>query len=222
MQSEDAGAARLAEVARRLRAEYGAHPWQPSGEPLAELLETILSQHTSDRNAERAFAALQGAFPDLSALATAEPAAIVEAIRSAGLANQKGPRLKAVVAEIARRRGDPDLDFLADLPLTEAMAWLESLPGVGPKTAACVLLFALGRPAFPVDTHIHRLARRLGLVDPRADAVQTQRRLSGEILPDQVYQLHVDLITHGRRVCHARRPRHDRCVLRDLCPSAEI
>jgi endonuclease-3 len=213
-------AARVQIVSERLRAHYGRRSARPSGDPLAELIQTILSQNTSDRNADRAFARLQAAFPDLRQLLEAPVAAIRTAIQPAGLANIKAPRIQAVLAEIQARRGNLDLAFLAEWPVEEAMAWLESLPGIGPKTAACVLLFALGRPAFPVDTHIHRVSRRLGLVEARLNAVQTQRVLTPLVPPGEHFQLHVDLITLGRQVCHARSPRHAACVLRAICPAA--
>lgn len=146
---------------------------------------------------------------------------IAAAIKSGGLGNVKAPRLKAVVREIGARRGELSLDFLAELPLEEAKAWLRSLPGVGPKTAACVLLFALGRPALPVDTHVARVAKRLGLIPERASAENAHGLLEAMLSPEQVYPFHVLLVEHGRRTCAARRPACPRCALLERCPAGQ-
>jgi len=155
-----------AEIIDLLRQEYGELRWRPHSDPMSELVRTILSQNTSDANSGRAFARLLVRFPTWELLLGADPTAIAEAIRVGGLARVKAPRIKASVEEVWARLGSFDLSFLAEMPLEEAKAWLRSLPGVGPKTAACVLLFALGRPALPVDTHVYRVAKRLGLVAP--------------------------------------------------------
>jgi endonuclease-3 len=152
----------------------------------------------------------------------ADPTAIAEAIRVGGLARVKAPRIKAVVEGVWARRGSFDLAFLAQMPLEEAKAWLRSLPGVGPKTAACVLLFALGRPALPVDTHVHRVARRLGLVPLRVGAADAHELLEDMLAADEVYPFHMSLIKHGRRICKAQRPLCPRCVLVRGCPSAVL
>ena len=204
---------------RLLSEEYGPVSWLPRLGPLEELISTILSQHTSDLNSERAFRELVRRFPTWEAVMAATPEELAEAIRAGGLAQQKAPRIQAVLREIVERCGQLDISFLAEMTLEEARAWLQSLPGVGPKTAAMVLCFALGMPAFPVDTHIHRVTRRLGLIGPRVSADQAHDLLGPAILPERVFPLHVYLITHGRQVCKAQRPRCDRCVLAERCPS---
>jgi len=218
------------EIIGLLRQEYGELRWRPRSDPMSELVGTILSQNTSDTNSGRAFARLVDRFPTWESLLGADPTAIAEAIRVGGLARIKAPRIKAVVEEVWARRGSLrqaqgrpfDLAFLAEMPLEEAKAWLRSLPGVGPKTAACVLLFALGRPALPVDTHVYRVARRLGLVPPRVGAAEAHGLLEGMLTPDEVYPFHMSLIKHGRRICKAQRPLCPRCVLAGGCPSAVL
>ncbi|MBI3979948.1 MAG: endonuclease III [Chloroflexi bacterium] len=196
---------------------YGRHmpPWDR--DPLGQLVGTILSQHTSDRNSGAAFASLRARFPTWPAVAAAPTAAVAGAIRQGGLANVKALRIQEALAAIRAARGAYDLDFLRELPLAEARAWLRALPGVGPKTAACVLLFALGKPALPVDTHVHRVATRLGLVAAGVSAEAAHEILEALLQPEDVYDFHVALITHGRQVCHARRPRCGDCVLLELC-----
>ncbi|MBI4507265.1 MAG: endonuclease III [Chloroflexi bacterium] len=210
--------ARAAEALRRLATAYGPlHP-KPRRDALSELIEVILSQNTSDANAARAFAQLRRAFPTWQALLDAPTERVADAIRSAGLSNVKAPRLQAVLRAIRERYGALDLDHMADLPLDEARAELTALPGVGPKSAACVLLFSLGLPALPVDTHVHRVALRLGLLPPKADAARAHALLEALVPPADRYAFHVALITHGRRTCHARRPRCPACPLADICP----
>jgi endonuclease-3 len=216
------------ELIALLGAEYGRLPDRPHGDPMAELVLTLLSQNTSDHNSGRAFQRLLARFPGWDEVLAAPTAEVEEAIRPGGLAPTKAPRLQALIG--AAREGvaalakgdaerDPyDLHFLEELPLNEAKAWLRALPGVGPKTAACVLLFALDRPALPVDTHVERVARRLGLVPPKMPVERVHDELEAMLAPDEVYAFHVDLIQHGRRTCHARRPECERCVLLDHCP----
>lgn len=204
----------------RLRQVYGEMPWRPHGDALSELVLTILSQHTSDTNSGRAFAELLRTFPDWDAIRTAEPRAVSAAIRAAGLFAVKGPRIQQVLQRIIDARCAYSLDFLRELPLAEARAWLLNLPGVGPKTAACVLLFALGLPALPVDTHVYRVAGRLGLLPAKATPETAHAILEAAVTPAQVYPLHIGLIKHGRHTCHARSPRCDACVLADICPAA--
>lgn len=210
----------VAEVLARLRLLYGHLRWRPHHDAIGELVLTILSQHTADRNSGRAFAELLALFPDWDGVRIAPLDALTEAIRFGGLARQKAPRIKEVLERIRAERGGYDLGFLADLPLDDARAWLTALPGVGPKTAACVLMFALGRPALPVDTHVFRVAQRLRLVPPRMSADAAHAHLEAMVPPDDVYAFHVGLIRHGRYVCSAQRPRCDACTLNDLCPSA--
>jgi endonuclease-3 len=210
------------EIIELLRREYGELPWRPHGDPMTELILTILSQNTSDANSGRAFARLRLRLPTWEALLGAEPREIEEAIQVGGLARIKAPRIKAVVEEVWGRLGSFDLWFLKEMPLAEAKAWLRSLPGVGPKTAACVLMFALGMPALPVDTHVYRVARRLGLVPRQAGAEKAHDLLEAMLAPDDVYPFHMSLIRHGRRICRAQRPLCQQCPLAPRCPSAVV
>ena len=187
-----------AQIIDLLSREYGRPRPRPHRDPTAELMLTVLSQNTSDTNSGRAFARLLEAFPDWQAVMDADVRRLEEAIRPGGLAPTKAVRIQALLAEVRRRRGSFDLSLLEDLPLEEARAWLRSLPGVGPKTAACVLLFSLGRPALPVDTHVHRVARRLGLVPPKATAEKAHELLESLLVPEEVYPFHMALIEHGR------------------------
>lgn len=204
-------------VHRLLLADYGTSLGRPQRDPLSELIETVLSQHTSDANSVRAFEQLRAAFPSWEMMRDAPVERVAEAIRSAGLANIKAPRLQEILRTISQRYGGLNLDFLARMPLPEAKAALRALPGVGPKTAACVLLFALGRPAFPVDTHVYRVSQRLGLIDHRTTADQAHEILEQLVPAEAVYTFHMNLIAHGRRVCRAQRPRCEACTLREEC-----
>ncbi len=206
-------------VHRRLLEAYGEPRWRRPLPPVAELVSTILSQNTNDLNRDRAFAALRAAFPTWEAVRDAPAPAVIQAIRPAGLANQKGPRIQAVLRAITEERGRLDLRFLRRLPPSQAADWLMRFKGVGRKTASIVLLFSLGLPAFPVDTHIHRLSGRLGLRPPRASLDQTHELLARTFPPETYYAAHLNLIRHGRQVCHARRPDCPACVLRRLCPT---
>ena len=179
---------------------------------------TILSQNTNDTNRDRAYADLRKRFPAWDDVADAPVGAIAHAIKRGGLAPTKAPRIKKVLRSI--RAGGSRLDARALRGLADAALWdqLVGLPGVGPKTAACVLLFSLDRPFFPVDTHVHRVAARLGLVPPRANPVVAQSLLQRAVPDELVYELHMQLIRHGRHVCVARRPLCSECVLRAICP----
>jgi endonuclease-3 len=188
---------------------------------MTELVLTILSQNTSDTNSGRAFMRLKKSFPTWEALAEAPTEEIESVIAVGGLARIKAPRIKAALEAVYARCGGFDIDFLRDLPLEEAKAWLRELNGVGPKTAACVLMFALGRPALPVDTHVHRVAQRLGLVPAKASAEKAQDILEGMLTPEQVYPLHIMLIKHGRRLCRAQRPLCGECPLLEGCPAGQ-
>ncbi len=201
---------------RLLLAEYGDHPWSP-GDPVEALVSAILSQNTNDVNRDRAYERLRERVPTWEDVRDAPLLALVEAIRPAGLAPTKAPRIQQALQRISTECGEISLDFLADLPLEEARAWLRAIPGVGPKTTAIVLLFALGRPVFPVDTHIHRVAGRLGLIPPETTREQAHEILEAMIPPEIYYPFHINLILHGRAVCHARGPEHERCVLREEC-----
>jgi len=207
------------EIIERLSALYGDPVWRPHGDPMSELVLTILSQNTSDTNSGRAFMRLRQRFPIWEDLLAADSDDIVPAIQAGGLARIKAPRIKAILDEVHERLGSFDLMFLQDLPMDEAKVWLRSLPGVGPKTAACVLMFALGRPALPVDTHVHRVAQRLGLVPAKAGAAEAHDILEALLEAEEVYPFHISLIKHGRRLCRAQRPLCERCPLLDGCPA---
>jgi endonuclease-3 len=190
--------------------------WEPI-DPLDELINTILSQNTNDLNRDRAYHALRAKFPTWEAVRDAPPPQVITAIKSAGLANQKGPRIQQVLHRITAERGELDLNFLRDMPTDEAKAWLTSLDGVGPKTASIVLLFALGKPAFPVDTHIHRVTGRLGLIPPKTSANKAHEILEELVPPEWYHSFHLNVIEHGRRVCKAQRPLCEQCVLQKHC-----
>lgn len=212
----------IAWVIRTLEAEHGIVPLKPVLDPVEELVQTVLSQNTSDTNSGRAYHSLVQGFPSWNAVLAASDREIADAIRPGGLADIKAPRIKSILKEILHRRGDFNLRFLRDLPLGDAQSWLEELPGVGPKTAACVLLFSLGMPALPVDTHVHRLALRLKLAPVNTNAEKTQELLQDIIRPKDVYRFHLLLIRHGRTICRARGPLCGQCVLRSRCPSAAV
>ncbi len=201
---------------------YGRPLWSPRYPPVDELVYTVLSQNTADVNTERTFAALKARFPDWRAVRDAPAAEVEQAIALGGLARVKAPRIKAILAAVSQRTGDPDLSELDGMTDDAALTYLKSMPGVGPKTAACVLMFALGRPAMPVDTHVHRVAGRLGLIDAKLSAEQAHRPLTELAGPENVYALHINLVRHGRRICHARRPQCGRCPLAVICPSAGL
>ena len=204
---------------RLLSAEYGPFEWEPRYDPASELVYTILSQHTSDINSHRAFRSLMDTFGSLEAVVNAEVAEIEDAIKSAGLFRVKAPRIKAVLERVRAEVGSFDLSFLAEMPLDEAKAWLLRLDGVGPKTAAIILCFSLGMPAMPVDTHIFRVSRRLGLIGPKVNADQAHDILEPMVEPEDVFAFHLYLINHGRQVCKAQRPRCGECVIAEGCPS---
>ncbi len=209
--------AKIQEIHRRLCGVYGDHPWLPHGEPIAELVNTILSQNTNDRNRDIAFAQLRERYPTWEAVRDAPAEEVIHSIRPAGLAPTKGPHIQKALHTITEAQGELTLEFLRDMPLEEARAWLLNLDGVGPKTAAIVLLFALGRPAFPVDTHIHRLSRRLGLIPDATSREKAHWLLESLVVPDLYYPLHINLILHGRHTCHAHLPKCEKCQLQDIC-----
>lgn len=184
-----------------------------------ELITTLLSHSTTDGNERRAFARLKAAFPTWDDVRRAQPEDVMEAVRSAGMPTQKGPRIQRALDAIADEPRGGDLEWLGDVPVDEAMAWLRSLDGVGPKTAACVLSFSFDRPVLPVDTHVHRIAQRLGIVPPGTPPVATQERLSRWVAPGEVYATHMRMIRLGRTICRARSPRCAECPLLSLCPT---
>jgi endonuclease-3 len=209
--------AKVGIVHDRLVETYGRLTLAPGGDPLDELIGTILSQNTSDVNSGRAYEQLRSMYPTWEEVLDTSDDELYEAIKLAGLGRIKAPRIKNTLREVLRRRGELSLDFLEHMPLEESKRWLTSLDGIGPKTAACVLLFALGKPALPVDTHVHRVSLRLGLIGPKVSADAAHTMLEAALPPEHVYEFHIDMIRHGRRVCHAQRPACGVCVLRDLC-----
>ncbi len=212
------GKALANQVHRRLLQAYGEPVWRQPLPALDELVSTILSQNTNDLNRDRAFVALRQRFPSWEAVRDARAQAVIRAIRVAGLANQKGPRIQKLLRAITAERGSLDLRFLRRMPAEQARQWLMRFQGVGPKTASIVLLFSLGKPAFPVDTHILRVSGRLGLRPERMTAEAAHDHLAGLFPPEAYAAAHLNLIRHGRGICRARRPRCQACVLNDLCP----
>ncbi len=205
------------QVHERLLDFYGQPTWRNPLPPVDELVSTILSQNTNDNNRDRAFESLRKQFPTWEAVRDADLRSIISAIRVAGLANQKGPRIQQVLREITSERGSLELEFLKELPLEEARAWLMRFKGVGPKTAAIVLLFSLGRPAFPVDTHIYRITGRIGLRPEKMSVEEAHEHLGKLFLPATYYAVHLNLIRLGREICSARQPDCGRCPLCGLC-----
>jgi endonuclease-3 len=204
-------------VHQQLLEVYGHPQWRPHLDPISEVVSTILSQNTSDVNRDRAFDRLRVRFATWEEVRDGPVEAIEEAIRPAGLAQQKAPRIKGALQFITGERGELSLDFLKDMPVDEAKTWLTQIKGIGPKTAAIILLFSLGMPAFPVDTHVHRVTGRLGLIGPRVSAEKAHDLLEDLMSPDWYYPFHLNVIRHGREMCHARNPKCEICPLQDLC-----
>lgn len=211
----------IREIYRRLKRRFG--PLEPPRrlDPLEELVLTVLSQNTSDVNRDRAYEAMRRRFPTWDELAGAPEPALAEAIRPGGLANVKAPRILAILREIREREGgELDLSWMAGAPDRTVRDYLMSLPGVGPKTAACVLAFSLGRPALPVDTHVFRVARRLGFLDGRTNVARAHLVME-ELVPARLrVGMHVGMIRLGRTICRTGRPLCEECPLQDLCPTA--
>jgi endonuclease III len=198
--------------------EYGEPDWRPKYGPVDELILTILSANTNDVNSGRAFRNLKERFgDDWDAVRTAPLDEIKDAIRVAGMYNQKAPNLVATLEKIKRDRGDYNLDDLCEMPVEAAQAYLESFPGVGHKTASIVLLFCFNMGAFPVDTHVQRQTQRLGISDPKAPPAKVKAIWEALLPPETYYSLHLNLIQHGRKVCQARAPKCEICVLRRVC-----
>ena len=212
----------ISDAIRLLTDEYGPFENEPRLDPAHELVFTILSQHTSDRNSERAFRNLMHTFGTLEAVADAEVADIEEAISGGGLARVKAPRIKEVLGMILElNQGSLDLYFLAEMPMDEARVWLRQLPGIGPKSAGIILSFSLGMPAMAVDTHISASASGLGIIGPKVNADKATRCWRRRCRPRDVYPFHAAFITHGRQVCKAQRPRCGDCVVNYGCPSRD-
>ena len=201
-----------------LRGAYGPRPPKCWGEGVSVLVDTILSQNTSAANSDAGYRQLRRRFRSWNQVAGAPVEEVERCIRVSGLSNLKAPRIQSILRKIKSQRGKIDLEFLRETGDDDAYAYLRSFPGVGPKTACCTLLFAFGKALFPVDTHIHRIARRLGLVPAKASAEQTRVTLTPRIAPENRYETHVLLIEHGRKTCRTINPRCEECVLLEMCP----
>jgi endonuclease-3 len=210
----------IEEIIDLLEQEYGPREWHADREPIDVLVGTILSQNTSDANSGRAFASLKTSFDSWKAVASAPAEHIAQVIKSGGLSQIKAVRIKQVLEQIEKEQGRISLDSLKAMNMDEAEDYLMRLPGVGHKTASCVLLFSLGKPSLPVDTHVFRVAKRLRLIDSRASIEKAHILLQEKIPHSKVYQFHIHMIEHGRQICHARQPRCNRCILRSACPSS--
>jgi len=211
------GKTSIEQILKLLTQEYGNRQWQPRQSSIAVLVQTILSQNTSDRNSKRAFQSLLASFNSWDNIADASISKITCSIKAGGLSKVKANYIKQALKEIRQSKNGFELDFLKQLPLGEARDWLRQLPGVGTKTANCVLLFSLGMPALPVDTHVFRVTRRLGLVDPKSSVEQVHKLLENLVPPPDVYLFHVLVIEHGRKVCRAQSPKCHQCMLNGLC-----
>ncbi|MCY3865680.1 MAG: endonuclease III [Chloroflexi bacterium] len=209
--------AKYAPIAAALTAVYGELDWSRNQDGMDELVSCILSQSTNDMNRDRAFARLKERFPNWEAVRFAALDDLIDAVRPAGLANQKAPRIQDALTVIFETAGEYNIDFLNDLPLDEAKTWLVSLKGIGPKTAAIVLCFAYGRPAFPVDTHIFRVCKRVGFLPEKLSADDAHPVMEAIAPPEDYYQFHIQVIQHGRDTCHARKPACDRCPISGHC-----
>jgi endonuclease-3 len=210
------------EVISNLRKLYGEVEWRPRYDPITELVFTILSQHTSDVNSERAFSNLIQHFGTIQNIADGDIETISRCIKIGGLNHVKAPRIKTVLNRIRQIRPDMDLTFLKQIPLEQAKAWLQQLPGIGPKSAAVILCFSLGMPAMAVDTHVYRVSKRLGLITDSTTANQAHPILEELVPPRDVFQFHTSLITHGRRTCKAINPNCSECPLAQRCPSSLV
>jgi endonuclease-3 len=215
-------AQRAIKIHERLLEFYGEPVWRNPLPAIDELVSTILSQNTNDNNRDRAFHALRAQFPTWEEVRDAKTKEVIEAIRPAGLANQKGPRIQQVLKAISKERGSLDLSFLADLSVEEAKAWLMKFNGVGPKTAAIVLCFSLNMPAFPVDTHVYRVTGRIGLRPELMSVEQAHAHLEDLFPHDTYYAAHLNLIRLGREICTARRANCEICPIRKLCDYGKV
>ena len=208
---------RALKVHQTLLGAFGEPIWRNPLPAIDELVSTILSQNTNDVNRDKAFDSLRAQFPTWEQVRDAAPQAVIDSVRVAGLANQKGPRIQQVLREITAERGSLDLSFLADWDVEQARAWLTKFNGVGPKTAAIVLCFSLGKPAFPVDTHVYRVSGRIGLRPEKMSVEQAHPHLEGLFPPETYYAAHLNIIRLGREICQARKPDCPNCPIRSLC-----
>jgi endonuclease-3 len=204
-------------VNRKLTEAYGEKSACQGEDPVDTLVETILSQNTTDVNSHRSFLALKKAYPDWHGLLGEEHATVAGIIRSGGLPDIKAGRILEALEFINMERGRIELDFLRGMAPAEADRWLAQMKGVGPKTRSIVLLFSLGMAAFPVDTHVHRVTQRLGLIGQRVGRERAQEELGALVPESQYYNFHINLIEHGRAVCRARRPACGACIISGLC-----
>jgi endonuclease III len=211
-------ARRVRAIRERLRAMYGVPVMEPHGDPVGELILTVLSQSTNDRNRDVAFVRLRDRFPSWEAVRDAPVEEIEEAIRPGGISKVKSVRIQAILREIG---DDLDVSWMRDAPVADSQAYLCALPGVGRKTAACVLLFAYGLRDVPVDTHVSRVGTRLEVLEPGAPFDRLHDQMLAITPPGAELELHVNLLRHGRRTCHARRPACEVCALRRMCPSRQ-
>jgi endonuclease-3 len=207
------------EMYERLVAVYGHQPNIPRREPMHELISTILSHRTTGKNEESAYRKMRARWPTWEAVRDAPTGELAEAIAESNFADQKAPRIQEVLRRIIDERGEANIDFLRDMPLDEAMAWLTNLPGVGPKTASLVLLFCFARPVLPVDTHVHRVSQRVGLIGPKVDPTAAHPLLLALFPPDPqiLYSFHIDTLRHGQKICIWGTPRCGRCPLTSIC-----
>lgn len=213
---------RALDVHNRLMDKFGEPIWRNPLPAIDELVSTILSQNTNDVNRDRGFNNLRKNFPTWEEVRDAPENEVIEAVRIAGLANQKGPRIQKVLRQISDERGELDIEFLKEMPLDEAHAWLTRFKGVGPKTAAIVLLFSLGMPSFPVDTHIYRVTGRIGLRPEKMTVEQAHPYLEEIFPPETYYAGHLNIIRLGREICKARKPECTVCPLVEICDFGKI
>ncbi len=209
---------RVRAIRERLRTVYGVPDWPPHGRPLDELVLTVLSQSTNDRNRDVAYERLRERFPAWEAIRDAPEEEVEEAIRPGGISHVKSQRIQRILGALP---DDLELSFLREMPIEDARAYLCDLPGVGRKTAACVLLFSYGRRDVPVDTHVGRVATRLALLRPGARSEEQHDEMTALTPPGAELELHINLLRHGRRTCHAPRPACRECALRRMCPSRQ-
>ncbi len=208
---------RAVKIHQTLLNAFGQPVWRTPLPAIDELVSTILSQNTNDINRDKAFDALKAKYPTWEAVRDASAEEVINSIRLAGLANQKGPRIQQVLRDITAERGSLDLSFLAGMPVEEARNWLIKFKGVGPKTAAIVLCFSLNIPAFPVDTHVYRVTGRLGLRPEKINVEAAHPFLEQVFPPETYYAAHLNIIRLGREVCHARKPNCSACPINHLC-----
>lgn len=205
------------EVHQRLIQVYGEPTRHSHLDAVSQLVCTIISQNTNDNLRDQAYQTLRQRLPTWDEVRDAPVQEVIDAIQIAGLGQTKAPRMQQALRRITAERGKLELDFLREMSVEDAKTWLTAMDGVGPKTAAIILLFSLGMPAFPVDTHVHRVSKRLGLIPPQSSREKAHELLEAMLPPETYYAFHLNLIQHGREVCQARKPRCALCTLRDLC-----